>query len=593
MPNLLSRGEPGKPAEPMNTTKFVAEMQTVKHYINIGIERRKLDALKLALEKSDALMTKHADLHAAVLRDPKTSEDATELMSLVVEGKVLREKLVQENVDSIEFYLKQGLATKNRDILREIVIKSCLFDRSLFNKELLTSGEALLRLLDEHHMAKTTLVDAINSKNVDILNAALANATPVLNSRSKAFAEGVATLQDTKLVEEANKLYAQLIKKQQLLEQQQQQQGRGKKAADASGPVDALMGGDIERIISNFHVIVPMATAVIRSAHVTEDASADLRVEADPLDEAPLQAAYVKVPVLVYDCVQYLRRHAALEEVGIFRQAGSNEAMGKLFEQYAELYTRAKRRGGLIKDDMSKTFAPSPPPSPADEEQSLAALSLAPSSRDGDTVSPSMVYDSFASVNDAATVLKRFFRELADPLVPFSEYAKWLAVAAKCRVDPLLTSGSAINANSGSVLNMTSRANLVPIGGAAASLAASSPSSPSPARSSLADIQTVAQSHRQTLENSAALRELKTLLQNLSTRRYSLLHYLCVFLNCVARHSAVNKMTPDNLAIVFAPNLVKPRVETQATMVSDSPLIIFVVHCLIKYANVLFEALAD
>jgi len=52
-------------------------------------------------------------------------------------------------------------------------------------------------------------------------------------------------------------------------------------------------------------------------------------------------------------------------------------------------------------------------------------------------------------------------------------------------------------------------------------------------------------------------------------------------------------MTSDNIAIVFAPNMIKPLVETQTSMVSDGPLIIFVVHCLVKYATVLFDVLQD
>ena len=40
----------------------------------------------------------------------------------------------------------------------------------------------------------------------------------------------------------------------------------------------------------------------------------------------------------------------------------------------------------------------------------------------------------------------------------------------------------------------------------------------------------------------------------------------------VCTHSAVNKMTPSNLAIVFGPTLMRPEVETMDTTL-NSPLV--------------------
>ena len=40
--------------------------------------------------------------------------------------------------------------------------------------------------------------------------------------------------------------------------------------------------------------------------------------------------------------------------------------------------------------------------------------------------------------------------------------------------------------------------------------------------------------------------------------------YLMRFLARIAVHEAINKMSPSNLGIVFAPNILKPRVETYA-----------------------------
>ncbi len=48
----------------------------------------------------------------------------------------------------------------------------------------------------------------------------------------------------------------------------------------------------------------------------------------------------------------------------------------------------------------------------------------------------------------------------------------------------------------------------------------------------------------------------------------SLLYWILDLCVLISSHSAVNKMTPQNLAIVFAPNLFK-------TMVVEDPLAVF------------------
>lgn len=98
----------------MSVENYFNEMQTVKHYLSIGIQQRKLEALKLALDKSDTLMQTHDYAHKELLNRPEFSEETSKLMALITEGKELRQKLVQENIQSMEYYMKQGVATKNR-----------------------------------------------------------------------------------------------------------------------------------------------------------------------------------------------------------------------------------------------------------------------------------------------------------------------------------------------------------------------------------------------------------------------------------------------------------------------------------------------
>jgi hypothetical protein len=64
----------------------------------------------------------------------------------------------------------------------------------------------------------------------------------------------------------------------------------------------------------------------------------------------------------------------------------------------------------------------------------------------------------------------------------------------------------------------------------------------------------------------------------------SLFHFLLE----VSSHSSVNKMSPDNLAIVFAPNLIRPKVETPTSMMSEMPSSISVIASLIGHYDEIF-----
>ena len=48
----------------------------------------------------------------------------------------------------------------------------------------------------------------------------------------------------------------------------------------------------------------------------------------------------------------------------------------------------------------------------------------------------------------------------------------------------------------------------------------------------------------------------------------------CLALRKVADHEDVNKMSPTNLAVCFAPTLLRPEVETVDTMTSSNPKIV-------------------
>lgn len=55
------------------------------------------------------------------------------------------------------------------------------------------------------------------------------------------------------------------------------------------------------------------------------------------------------------------------------------------------------------------------------------------------------------------------------------------------------------------------------------------------------------------------------------------------FLASISRHSEVNMMTPMNLSICFAPNLIRPKQDTMDTIVQDTPKVISSVCVIIEY----------
>lgn len=64
----------------------------------------------------------------------------------------------------------------------------------------------------------------------------------------------------------------------------------------------------------------------------------------------------------------------------------------------------------------------------------------------------------------------------------------------------------------------------------------------------------------------------------------TIFRYLCTFLAEVSMKSDVNKMTPSNLAIVFAPNLIRPAVETFEAIARDTPVTIATIKHFVEVA---------
>eukprot|EP00066_Takifugu_rubripes_P012410 XP_011601676.1 PREDICTED: rho GTPase-activating protein 22-like isoform X3 [Takifugu rubripes] len=83
--------------------------------------------------------------------------------------------------------------------------------------------------------------------------------------------------------------------------------------------------------------------------------------------------------------------------------------------------------------------------------------------------------------------------------------------------------------------------------------------------------------------------ELSKQVKSLPQVNYNLLKYICKFLDEVQSHSDDNKMSVQNLATVFGPNILRPRVEDPVTMMEGSSQVQHLMTVLISEHNGLYQ----
>ncbi|XP_021107590.1 rho GTPase-activating protein 22 isoform X2 [Heterocephalus glaber] len=84
--------------------------------------------------------------------------------------------------------------------------------------------------------------------------------------------------------------------------------------------------------------------------------------------------------------------------------------------------------------------------------------------------------------------------------------------------------------------------------------------------------------------------ELAKQVRNLPQANYNLLKYICKFLDEVQSHSDVNKMSVQNLATVFGPNILRPPLEDPVTIMEGTSLVQHLMTVLIRKHGQLFTA---
>ncbi|TKS84341.1 Rho GTPase-activating protein 24 [Collichthys lucidus] len=89
-------------------------------------------------------------------------------------------------------------------------------------------------------------------------------------------------------------------------------------------------------------------------------------------------------------------------------------------------------------------------------------------------------------------------------------------------------------------------------------------------------------------EHPQGLKELRRLVECLPPVNYNLLKYICRFLDEVQSYSGVNKMSVQNLATVFGPNILRPKVEDPVAIMEGTVLVQQLMAVLIGRHDVLF-----
>ncbi|KAM9282278.1 LOW QUALITY PROTEIN: rho GTPase-activating protein 22 [Cariama cristata] len=134
------------------------------------------------------------------------------------------------------------------------------------------------------------------------------------------------------------------------------------------------------------------------------------------------------------------------------------------------------------------------------------------------------LFDSNTDVHTVASLLKLYLRELPEPVIPFAKYEDFLSCGQLLSKD----------------------------------------------------------------EGEVRYPELVKQVKNLPQANYNLLKYICKFLDEVQAHSSVNKMSVQNLATVFGPNILRPKMEDPVTMMEGTSLVQHLMTVLISEQGRIF-----
>ncbi|XP_016429572.1 rho GTPase-activating protein 24-like isoform X3 [Sinocyclocheilus rhinocerous] len=90
-------------------------------------------------------------------------------------------------------------------------------------------------------------------------------------------------------------------------------------------------------------------------------------------------------------------------------------------------------------------------------------------------------------------------------------------------------------------------------------------------------------------DREKGLEDLRSLLYELPVANFNLLKYICQFLNDVQSYSNVNKMSIQNLATVFGPNILRPKAEDPESIIGGAAVVQHLMSELIREHSLLFS----
>ncbi|XP_053559358.1 rho GTPase-activating protein 24 isoform X3 [Bombina bombina] len=94
-------------------------------------------------------------------------------------------------------------------------------------------------------------------------------------------------------------------------------------------------------------------------------------------------------------------------------------------------------------------------------------------------------------------------------------------------------------------------------------------------------------------EEEAGVAELTKQVKSLPPVNYNLLKYICRFLDEVQSYAGVNKMSVQNLATVFGPNILRPKIEDPMTIMEGTVVVQQLMAVMISEHEILFPKDAD
>ncbi|KAL4617324.1 rho GTPase-activating protein 24 [Arapaima gigas] len=89
-------------------------------------------------------------------------------------------------------------------------------------------------------------------------------------------------------------------------------------------------------------------------------------------------------------------------------------------------------------------------------------------------------------------------------------------------------------------------------------------------------------------DEESGMKELRKQVKSLPLVNYNLLKYICRFLDEVQSYSGVNKMSVQNLATVFGPNILRPKIEDPVAIMEGTVLVQQLMSVVIGKHDVLF-----